>query len=221
MTKMHRHTRVVHAKCRTARWLPFALGAAGLLGVALFLLPHGPASAPRWEASDPMQAGDLVAGRYRAGAEAAAVREPIAAKSERGGEQIWELEDVTLRFAGSPLRLIGADIRSADWAGLRGLRVGDALDALYKVIPVSEADEQPDDYVLLYAAGVAPDGLPIEPYAVIVPSGDVICAHLVSRTQDGSAFAICDIYANPDTDLVQRICWEVAPVDDFWERLME
>jgi len=166
-----------------------------------------------------MQAGDLVAGRYRAGVEASAVREPQAAKSERGGEQVWELEDVTLRFTGTPPRLTGADIRSAGWAGPRGLRVGDALEALYQAIPVTEYEEPPEDFALLYAGDIDANGLPGEPYAVIVPSGEALRAHLASRTED-SAFALCDIFVDPDTDLIQRIRWEIAAADGVWEEII-
>jgi len=61
--------------------------------------------------------------------------------------------------------------------------------------------------------------LPKEPYAVIVPSGDALLARMAARMEDG-AFAICDVYINPDTGLIQRIRWETGADDDLWERLM-
>jgi len=153
-----------------------------------------------------MQYGDLIAGRYRAG-------------TEDDGRQIWELEGLTLRFSGTPQRLTGAHIRSADWAGPRGLRVGGTLGDLYRVIPVTAYEEPPEDFILLYAASILPGGLPEHPYAVIVPAGDALRVHLAARTEDGS-FALCDVYVDPDTDLIQLIRWEIAPTDDLWEELL-
>jgi len=194
------------------------------LALALALLFWALPGRPGWDASTPMQIGDLAAGPYRAGVEASAIQEPTAAKSEHDGGQVFELGGVTLRFAGEPARLTGADIRSAGWAGPRGLRVGDTLEDIYQVIPATNQEpeeayeEPPEDFVLLYAAGIATGGLPEEPYAVILPSGDTLLVRLAARTE-GGAFAICDIYVDPDTNLIQRIRWEIAAVDGLWEEL--
>ncbi|MCL2545487.1 MAG: hypothetical protein FWE77_06155 [Clostridia bacterium] len=198
-------------KRRFARWLPWALGAAALaLGAALALLLWAQPGAPSWDASTPLQAGDLVAGSHRAGAEV------------RGAAQYkdapWHWEGMTLYFTGTPPRLTGANIYDAYWAGPRGLRVGDTLEALYRVIPVTEYEEPPEDFVLLYAAGILPGGLPEQPYAVIVPSGEALLVRLVAQTESGD-FALCHVYVDPDTGLIERIRWEIAPADDLWERL--
>lgn len=191
----------------------FVLGAALIL--IFWVLPGGPS----WKASNPMQIGDLVVGTYRAGVEASKVKEPTAIKTERDGGEVWDLGSVTLRFAGTPLLLTCADIRDESWAGPRDLHVGDTLDSLYQKIPVTVYENAPEDLALLYATGITTGGLPREPYAVVLPSGDALLVRMAARTEDG-AYAICDVYVDPDTDLIQRIRWEIAPSDGLLEQMM-
>ena len=203
------------------RWLSFVLGGIFIVGAALVAASQLLQVGPGWDASTPIGAGDFIAGPYRAGTEASKVQEPTAARSESDSGQIFELGGVTLRFTGAPARLTGADIRSAGWAGPRGLRVDGTMEDIYGAIPavIDENEEPPEDFVLLYAGGIGPGGLPQEPYGVILPSGEALLVRLAARTESGG-FAICDIYVDPDTDLIQRIRWDIAAADGLWEELV-
>lgn len=220
---MTRASRSLRGAARSGRRLtprlPWLLGAAAGLCAVLFQLWRGLSGTGGYDASTPMTAGDLSVGPYRAGIEVKAVREQPVSSGEENGARILSLQGAVLRFTGSPPRLSGAEISAPEWAGPRGLRVGDPLEKLYKAIPVTAYEEQPDNFVLLYAKNISAGGLPEEPYAVLVPSGNALRVHLAARQEGGAAFAICDIYVDPDTNLIQRIAWEIAPEDDLLEQL--
>jgi hypothetical protein len=215
MTKIRRRAR---STARVHRRLLLVFIVVAVLCTALILVLWVLPGGSSWNASVPMRIGDMVAGPYRTGVEASKVKEPAAVKTERDdGGQVWDLESVTLRFASAPLRLTGADIRSAAWPGPRGLCVGDTLESLYQTIPVTAYENAPEDLVLLYAAGITSGGLPKEPYAAVLPSGDSLLVRIATQVENG-AYAICDVYVDPDTDLIQRIRWEVTPSDGLLER---
>lgn len=207
---------------RAGKRIPLALPigvAAALLALVLFLLLRGLLGGESWDATTALQADQLTVGRYHLGAQQGSVRESVLSKNESGGTSVWTLKGATLYFTGEPPKLTAAQIKSDSWIGPRGLRVGDSMDKLYTVLPVQEYEEQPEDFVLLYAQGLV-DGLPREPYAVIIPFEEWLRAHLVMRDEDGSGFAVCDVYIDPDTNLITEIAWAETPTDDLLEQMM-
>ncbi len=102
-------------------------------------------------------------------------------------------------------------------SGAHGLKAGDPANKLYAALPEADPAEQPDGYVLLYAAGLDESGLPLPPYGAIVPSGEQLRAHLVAPR--GAEYALADFYIDPATEQIARVEWAVGAQDPLLEML--
>lgn len=212
-------------KRRRRQYLLWGAAAAVTLalvcGGLLWLWPRLTAtpSAPNiaYETSAPFGLTDCVAGHLRAGMDVGALKaKPISVLSQ-GQDILWLLDGATLTLRGQPVRLAGALLESADWLGPRGLRVGDALDALLGRLPVDDMLEPGDDYTLLYTADT--DGVfPLPPYgALTVADGlpQVLLVGAASAGADGQPLHPCAFFdADADTNALVRIAWRLCPPDE-------
>lgn len=97
--------------------------------------------------------------------------------------------------------------------GLSKFKPGDTLGALASTLPVQTYEEQPDDYVLFFAKEVV-DGLPVPPYAALLPAGDMLRVYVASPLpqpgDSASQYTIGNFLIDPDTEVIQSIEWTTS-----------
>lgn len=125
---------------------------------------------------------------------------------------IGTLIAVCLVLLGAIWFLCGANDPARPY-GLSKFKPGDTLEALVAALPVQTYEEQPDDYVLFFAKDRV-DGVPVPPYAVLLPAGDMLRVYVVSplaqSSNSGSLYTVGSFWIDPDTEAIQSIEWTAS-----------